>query len=191
MRIFRLIATPILLLGLLGLLLWGASWGWKALTEPLPSPSPTPCVVGPAEVVTPADISVRVLNGGFTSGLANRVGSHMERAGFTVIRVGNTDERVFGTVIRANQRDTLQVDLVASQFIEPVIEYDDRVDGTVDILVGTDFRGSNPSPPSTQATPTDGQFCRVPSPSPSPSVLETPASSPSAAPATPQPTTEG
>lgn len=167
MRIFRLIATPILLLGLLGLLLWAANWGWKALTEPLPSPSPTPCVVGPAEVITPADITVRVFNGGFTSGLASRVGSQLEGAGFNVAKVDNTEERIIGTVIRANERETLQAGIVAAQFIEPVIEFDTRVDGTVDVLVGTDFKGSAPTPSATQATPTDGQVCRVPSPSPS------------------------
>lgn len=183
MRIFRLIATPILLLGLLGLLLWGANWGWKALTEPLPSPSPTPCVVGPAEVITPADITVRVFNGGFTSGLANRVGNHLERAGFNVAKVDNTEERIIGTVIRANERETLQAGIVAAQFIEPVIEFDSRVDGTVDVLVGTDFKGSAPTPSATQATPTDGQACRVPSPSPSPSASPSPAApSPAATP---------
>ena len=183
MRIFRLIATPILLLGLLGLLLWGANWGWKALTEPLPSPSPTPCVMAPAEVVTPADISVRVLNGGFTSGLASRVGTHLKRAGFSVLKVGNTEEPIVGTVIRANEREAAQVSVVAAQFTEPVIEYDDRVDGTLDVLVGTDFKGTASSPSITQAPSAGGQICRVPSPSPSPSPSVPPAApAPSATP---------
>lgn len=171
MRIFRLIATPILLLGLLGLLLWGASWGWKALTEPLPSPSPTPCVVGPAEVVTPADISVRVFNGGFTSGLANRVGNDLAKAGFTVLKVGNTEERIVGAVIRTSQSQSLQATIVASYFVEPTLDYDQRIDGTVDVFVGTDFLGMAPTP-SPQATPPDGQACRAPSPSSSPGATD-------------------
>ncbi len=117
----------------------------------------------------PADISVRVFNGGFTSGLANRVGTHLERAGFSVLKVGNTEEPIVGTVIRANEREAAQVSVVAAQFTEPVIEYDDRVDGTLDVLVGTDFKGTASSPSITQAPSAGGQICRVPSPSPSPS----------------------
>ncbi|MHA6523844.1 LytR C-terminal domain-containing protein [Tessaracoccus sp. G1721] len=166
MRIFRLIATPILLLGLLGLLLWGASWGWKALTEPLPTPSPTPCVMAPAEIVTVPDVTVRVYNGGFTSGLASRVSAQLETAGFNVIKVDNTEERIKGTVIRANRQETPQIRLAASYFLDPVIEYDDRVDGVVDIYVGTDFAGFGPEPFS-QVSADGGQVCRVPSPSPS------------------------
>ena len=181
MRIFRLIATPILLLGLLALLLWGATWGWKALTEPLPSPSPTPCVTTSAAVVTTADVALRVFNGGFTSGLANRVKTDLEEAGFTVIKVDNTEERVVGTVIRANEREATQVRLVASYFVEPQIDYDTRVDGTIDVLVGTDFAGMAESP-FVQVEPPDGQVCRVPSPSPSVPV------SPSPTPPAPSPT---
>ena len=183
MRIFRLIATPIVLLGLLGLLVWGATWGWKALTEPLPSPSPTPCVVGPAEMIIPADISVRVFNGGFTSGLANRVGGHLERAGFNVVKVGNTEERIVGTVIRANERESVQAAVTAAQFIEPVVEYDDRVDGTVDVLVGTDFKGSTPSPSITAAPPPPRHAC--PGPAPSPAVPASPSPTPPAPSPTP------
>lgn len=179
MRIFRLIATPILLLGLLGLLLWAANWGWRALTEPLPTPSPTPCVMAPAEIVTVADVSVRVYNGGFTSGLASRVSAQLETAGFNVIKVDNTEERIKGTVIRANRQETPQIRLAASYFLDPVIEYDDRVDGVVDIYVGTDFAGFGTEPFS-QVSADGGQVCRVPSPSPSASPSPTP--SPAATP---------
>ncbi|CAL8968777.1 hypothetical protein TESS_TESS_01744 [Tessaracoccus sp. O5.2] len=178
MRIFRLIATPVLLLSLLGLLVWGATWGWKALTEPLPSPSPTPCVMEPAEIVTVRDVTVRIYNGGFTSGLANRVGNQLTEAGFDVARVTNTEERVTGTVIRANRRETPQIRLAASYFVEPVIQYDDRVDGVVDILVGTDFAGFSEAP-FAQVSSTDGQLCRVPTPSasaPEPSPSPSPSS---------------
>ena len=74
MRVFRLIATPVLLLGLLGFLAWGASWGWQNLTAPAPSPPPTPCVNQSASAVTASNVSVRVFNGGFQAGLATRVG---------------------------------------------------------------------------------------------------------------------
>ena len=141
MRIFRLIATPIVLLGLLGLLIWGANWGWKQLTAPLPSPSPTPCIMKPAEHVRSGDTVVRVYNGGFTSGLANREAKRLSDAGFLVQRIDNTDERIRGTVIRGNKSQEAQLRLVRSQFAEPTVETDDRIDGTIDVLLGTDFKG--------------------------------------------------
>ena len=190
MRIFRLIATPVILLGLLGLLIWGANWGWKALLEPLPSPSPTPCVMENTEMMNPTHVSVRVFNGGFTGGLANRESRRLTEAGFKVIRIDNTEERIRGTVIRANENQKNgHVRLVKSYFKEPVIEYDDRVDGTVDVMIGTDFLGANDgtdpnnTPPNLfQITAPDGQVCVVPqpsvspspSPSPSPTVEQTP-----------------
>ena len=186
MRIFRLIATPVILLGLLALLIWGASWGWKALTEPLPSPSPTPCVVEEAELVNVTHVSVRIFNGGFTSGLANREARRLTEVGFKVIRVDNTDERIRGTVIRANENQTGQIRLVKSYFLEPTVEYDDRIDGTVDIYLGTDFLGANDgsdpaNPPLFQVSAPDGQICVVPEPSPSPSPSLSGSPSPTAA----------
>lgn len=166
MRIFRLIATPVILLGLLGLLLWGASWGWKSLTAPLPSPSPTPCVTQSAEVVTPANISLRVLNGGFTSGLANRVSRTLrDNIGFKIVKVDNSDERVTGTIIRGSAKQETELQLVASYFNEAKIEHDDRVDGTIDVLVGSDYKDMAKSP-KPQAPASQGVICVVPSPSP-------------------------
>lgn len=144
MRIFRLIATPVLLLGLLAFLVWGAFWGWRNLTAPLPTPEPTPCVVVTQELVTVADVSVRVYNGGFTSGLARRQASRLEDVGFNVIRVGNTDERVSGTTIRGNEANNPAKRLIMSYFQNATFENDDRVDGTVDVLLGSDFEGETP-----------------------------------------------
>ncbi|HJE51763.1 MAG TPA: LytR C-terminal domain-containing protein [Tessaracoccus flavescens] len=187
MKIFRLIATPVILLGLLGLLIYAANWGWKALTEPLPSPSPTPCVTQSASVVAPSDVSVRIFNGGFTSGLANRISRSMKEVGFKVVRVDNTDERIKTTIIRGNEEQLAELTLVASYFNEATIEHDDRVDGTVDVLVGSEYKDMNPSP-MPEAPATAGVICVVPSASPSaaPSTAVTPT-----APASPAATPEG
>ena len=192
MRIFRLIATPVILLGLLGLLIYAATWGWKALTEPLPSPSPTPCVTQSATVVSPTTISLRIYNGGFTSGLANRISRSMKEVGFQVVRVDNTEERITGTVIRGNEQQTAELTLVASYFNEATIEFDDRVDGTVDVLVGSEYKDFNPSP-IPEAPATAGVICVVPSPSPTaaPSVAVTPTAAPGETAPAPEPTAEG
>lgn len=174
MRIFRLVATPVILLALLGLLAWAALWGWKELVAPFPSPSPTPCVVQPAAAVTPAQVTVRVFNGGFTTGLATTEGHRLTEAGFKVTKVDNTDERIKGTIIRGSEKDADQVTLVASYYKEPTVEYDDRVDGTVDVMVGSDFLGAGEAP-LPEVVPESGEVCLVPSPSPTPSPSPSPA----------------
>ncbi|MDO5092383.1 MAG: LytR C-terminal domain-containing protein [Propionibacteriaceae bacterium] len=141
MRVFRLIATPVLLLGLLGFLAWGASWGWQNLTAPAPSPPPTPCVNQSLNAVTASNVSVRVFNGGFQAGLATRVGEALKAAGFHVIRITNTEERINTTTIRTGDNNVEAGTLVGSYLNEPTAETDTRVDGTVDVLVGSDFKG--------------------------------------------------
>lgn len=164
MRIFRLIATPLLLLALVGLLAWGALWGWRNLTAPLPGPEPTPCVTITTELVTVADVSVRIYNAGFTSGLANRVSARLEDAGFTIIRVDNTDERITtGVVIRLNKDNQAGQRLVASYFQDPTMEYDDRVDGTVDVLLSSDEPEAG-TEPLFQVSSGDGTTCVPPQP---------------------------
>ena len=168
MRIFRLIATPLLLLALVGLLVWGAFWGWRNLTAPLPEPEPTPCVVVTADLVTVADVSVRVYNAGFTSGLANRVSARLEDAGFTIIRVDNTEERITqGVVIRTAEGNTPAIRLTSSYFADATVEYDDRVDGTVDVLLSSDEPTEGETPLFQVSSGEDSTACLPPQPSPS------------------------
>ncbi len=179
MRIFRLIATPVILLGLLGLLAWGAFWGWNSLTAPVPSPSPTPCVTQPAETINVTQVSVRIFNGGYTTGQASRARTRLEEFGYQVIRVDNTedDDMVKQVTIRANKNQVAQLRLVSSLFVDPVIENDDRVDGTVDIILPTDAPVYNEKP-LFQVTAPDGVVCVVPPKSPSPSPSPSPSREP-------------
>lgn len=177
MRIFRLIATPVILLGLLGFLGWGFMWGWRELTAPLPTTPPTPCVVEKTDIVNPSMVSVRVLNGGFTTGLGRRTGTYLTDNGYQVVEVNDTDELVKQTIIRGNKREHPNMRLLASNFIDAEIEYDDRITGIVDVLVGTDFQGFAPDDQKIQQVSSNGgEICRppqitdtMPSPSPSPS----------------------
>ncbi|HMR49669.1 MAG TPA: LytR C-terminal domain-containing protein [Arachnia sp.] len=167
MRLFRLIATPIVLLALLGFLLWAGRWGWRELTAPIPTPEPTPCVTQPVDVVVPQNVSVRVLNGGFTSGLAGKASKHLESAGFTILTVGNTDERIMATLIRGNIQNEAALELTASYFASATIEHDDRVDGTIDVLVGSEFAGFGEGPLLENPSNT-GNLCVPPTPDPTP-----------------------
>lgn len=179
MRIFRLIATPVILLGLLGFLGWGFMWGWRELTAPLPTTPPTPCVVQETDIVNPSMVSVRVFNGGYTTGLARRVGSHLTDNGYVVTRVDDTEEQVKETIIRASKREHPMVRLLQSQFLESKVEYDDRITGVVDVLVGSGFTGFTPADQVIyQVSSEGGHICRPPqatdeSPAPSPSPTPT------------------
>ncbi|MBK7820101.1 MAG: LytR C-terminal domain-containing protein [Tessaracoccus sp.] len=178
MRIFRLIATPIIMLGLLAVLVWGVMWGWKELTAPLPTPTPTPCVTTSADVVTPEQVSLRVFNGGFTSGLASREAQRMRDKDFTVIKVDNVEERITSPVVRGNKREEPSMTLVASYYENVTLEFDDRVDGTVDLLLGSEK--PEPVKKPLKKVETGGSLCvmatTTPSvkPSPSPSASQEP-----------------
>lgn len=174
MRIFRLIAGPVILLGLLGVLIWGAMWGWRALTAPVPTPSPTPCVTRNVEVLSGSDVAVRIYNAGFTTGAAGKLRDSLEGRAFNVLGINNTDEKVTKVTIRANADQVGQVRLVTLQF-EPgtfVVEYDDRIDGIIDILLPTDAVVMAATPAAQIA---GGAVCVPPPKSASP----TPAPSPS------------
>ncbi|MDF1487589.1 LytR C-terminal domain-containing protein [Tessaracoccus caeni] len=177
MRLFRLIATPIVLLALLVTLLWAAQWGWRNLTEPLPTPEPTPCVTQPIDVIKPENVSVRILNGGFTTGLAGKAAKRLETAGFQILTTGNTEERVKNTVIRGNAENQAALELTASYFGGAEIQNDQRVDGTVDVLVGSDWGGFGEGPLKKVESET-GSLC-VP-PDPESSTTPTPTASESA-----------
>ncbi|MDO5068223.1 MAG: LytR C-terminal domain-containing protein [Propionibacteriaceae bacterium] len=172
LRIFRLIATPFLLLGLLALLVWGAFWGWRNLTAPFPEPAPTPCVTQTTELLTPAQVTVRVINGGQAVGLASKVGQQLTDLGFRVDTVRNTEERIEKVVIiRSGSNNTDAATLVGGQFKNAVIENDARIDGTVDVLVGNEFPGLAEEPLA-ETPVTTGTICLAPSPSPNDEGLE-------------------
>ena len=165
MRAFRLLATPALLIGLLIFLIWGANLGWNALTAPFPTPPPTPCVAQTLTTLTPKEVTARVYNGGFKSGLAGEVSQALKTAGFEVAKTTNTKEAVSKTVIRSGQNNAEAAKLVASYLLDPVLETDDRVDGTVDVILTTDSALSGSG--LTEIPVESGTICLAPSPSPS------------------------
>ncbi|WP_040283579.1 LytR C-terminal domain-containing protein [Tessaracoccus massiliensis] len=174
MRIFRLIATPVILLGLLGFLGWGFMWGWRELTAPIPTTPPTPCVTEETDVVIPSLVTVNVYNGGFTTGLARRIGTYLTDAGFAVARVDDSEEQIKDTIVRGNRDQNQSMRMVGSHFIGVEFEYDERIDGTVDVLVGTGFQGYAPEGEIFWQLASGGSVCRPPqatdeSPTPTPS----------------------
>ncbi|MDR1214556.1 MAG: LytR C-terminal domain-containing protein [Propionibacteriaceae bacterium] len=170
-QIVRAIRTPITLVILLGLLGCGAWWGYRMIVDGVRPALPDPCVTVDLAELTPASVVVRVYNGGPVRGLANNVAKGLRQAGYMVVNVGNSDEKIDRVVIVGFSADSPEVQLVAARFIDPIVRADQRRDHSVDVLVGAAPLDPNPEPPGAIVLPS-GQACLprsvVPTPEPTP-----------------------
>ena len=144
-RVFRIVRTPLTLLVLLGVLCYGAWWGYTNVLRPVPPTPPTPCVntrVNAGELRS-NQVTVSVFNGGSKKGLAGDVGRSLRTRGFKVQRTTNTGEKIQQTVIVGAGAKNPEVLLVQSFFKDATIKVDKRPDHTVDVLVGNDYGGFN------------------------------------------------
>ncbi|HHV22011.1 MAG TPA: LytR C-terminal domain-containing protein [Propionibacterium sp.] len=140
-RIWRAAKTPVILLALLILVGVAGSWGYAAMTAPLPPPYVAPCVERPLPdgKLTSQMINVRVLNASNKRGKAAEVSQQLKRQGFNVTRVGNADQNQQKSVVIGESPDSPLVQLVAEQFQGFETQGDDRKDGTVEVLIGQDY----------------------------------------------------
>jgi hypothetical protein len=165
--VWRAVRTPITLAVLIGALVGGAVWGYRMVVTGVRPVQPAPCVVLAMPELTPSSVVVRVYNGGSVRGLANAVAKELRSQGYIVAAVGNTKEIVNQTVIVGVAVDSPEVQLVASQFLQPELRADGRIDHTVDILVGEAEapRGQDPL----ASVPLEaGSVCIAPAAVPSP-----------------------
>lgn len=162
----RRLVTPVTLIALCGILAFGAWWGYKQVTAPLFPP--TPCVETSTAELATTQVVARVLNGGFTTGLGTKVKTSMEGLGFTVSSTGNTEERIKKTIIVAHTADSPEAQLVAGFFPESTVRADpNRVDGQVDVLIGSEYIDINTQAPKSVAVPS-GMACLAVKPSTTP-----------------------
>ncbi|MDO5499415.1 MAG: LytR C-terminal domain-containing protein [Propionibacteriaceae bacterium] len=140
-RIWRIAKTPVILLSLLGLVLLAGSWGYAAMTAPLPPPYVNPCVDQPVPdgKLKSEMISVRVLNASNKRGKAAEVSQQLKRQGFKVTRVGNADDNQQRSVIIGAEANSPEVELVAAQFVGFDTEGDDRRDRSVEVRIGQNY----------------------------------------------------
>jgi LytR cell envelope-related transcriptional attenuator len=144
-RIFRIVRTPITLLLLLGVLCYAAWWGYTNVLRPIPPTPAAPCVdqsVSKGQLRS-SQVTVRVYNGGNKRGLAGDVGRALRERGFNVIRTANTAEKISKTVIVGADPKNPEVLLVKRFFKDATVEGDNRVDRSVDVLVGNRYGGFN------------------------------------------------
>ena len=144
-RIFRAVRTPFTLLVLLGVLCYGAWWGWTNVIRPVPEAAPAPCVNQqlPKGQLKSNQVSVSVYNGGRKNGLAGDVGRALRERSFKVGKIGDTGEKVGKTLIVGAGTKNPEVLLVKGFFKNAEVRADKRVDGSVDVFVGDQYGGFN------------------------------------------------
>jgi hypothetical protein len=142
-RIFRVVRTPVTLLVLFGVLLYGAWWGYKNIIRPVPALPPEPCVeqTVPEGQLRASQVVIKVYNGGDRKGLAADVSRSLRNEGFRVVQTDNTVEKIQKTVIVGADANNPEVLFVKSFFKEATARSDQRVDRTVDVLVGNKYGG--------------------------------------------------
>lgn len=171
--VFRMLRTPVTLALLLVVLGYGAWWGYKSVLT-VPVSTANACVSQTLNQLLPTQVTVRVLNGGDTKGLATDVAKALKARGYKVSAVGNTDEAVTTPVVVGGSVDSPAVKLVAGNFTGATLRADNRIDGTVDVLIGTKTPDLMPASgyPSAIEIP-NGSAC-LPRVTTTPSVTPTP-----------------
>jgi hypothetical protein len=156
-RIFRVVRTPVTLLILFGVLLYGAWWGYNNIIKPVPTLPPEPCVAQsvPKGQLKSGQVVVRVYNGGDRKGLAADVGRSLRGKGFRVTLTTNTVEKIQKTVIVGADENNPEVMFVKTFFKESVVRSDKRVDRSVDVLVGNKYGGFNKDAKASYQVDTD------------------------------------
>jgi hypothetical protein len=150
-RIFRVVRTPVTLLILLAVLLYGAWWGYRNIIQPVPAPPPEPCVEQSVSrgVLKASQVTVKIYNGGDRKGLAADVGRSLRGKGFHVLLTANTVEKIEKTVVVGADAKDPEVLFVKTFFKDSVIRADKRADHSVDVLVGNKYAGFNKSAKNT------------------------------------------
>lgn len=142
-RILRTIRTPLILLILLGILVYGAWWGWTNIVKPVQSKPDNPCV--PTKVtdkkLKTSQVTVQVKNGGDKRGLAGQVTKQLDRAKFDTKQPSNTDKKITKTVVIGAKASNPEVKLVKKFFPGSKARGDHRSDGTVEVRVGNGYKG--------------------------------------------------
>jgi LCP family protein required for cell wall assembly len=140
--------------------------------EPEPEQPPTPPATQPLTVAAAA-VTVDVLNGTATPGLASTVAEQLRGQGFAVGQVGNETGTVNETVVRHGPGVLEPARTVAAAVPGAVLQPSDAIGDTVQLVIGPGFTGVVP----------------VPAPAPAAAVVAEPAAAETTTPA-PDPATD-
>ncbi len=118
-----------------------------AATAAAPEPAPAPAPPDPqAATVAPAAVTVDVLNGTATRGLASTVADQLRAQGFTVGQVGNETSTIDGSVVRHGPGSLAQARTVAAAVPGAVLQPSDAPGDAVQLVVGPGYTGVVPVP---------------------------------------------
>ncbi|MCB0912396.1 MAG: LytR C-terminal domain-containing protein [Propionibacteriaceae bacterium] len=139
-KVVQVLKTPVTLLLLLGMLGYGAYWGYKQVTLDTARPEATCVTQDVGSELTSDKVSVRVLNGGETGGAAKRVRFVLLSFGYHIVTYGNSDREVDVVTVVGNSAEDPEVRLVAQAFGGTVAtEGDGRADHVVDVILPTKY----------------------------------------------------
>lgn len=153
--------TPITMVVLLAILVGGAWWGWNSLTDSSAEPN---CVEQklPNNRLVPKQVVVNVYNGGAKAGTAAQVAEALEKRGFNVGKVANepNGDKIDVVSIRGTTDNAPELKLVAGQLNQKALtEGDNRLDHTVDVVLGRGFTKLNTKGVPSIAVPADSILC--------------------------------
>lgn len=147
--------TPLTLMALIAVLVFGLLVGWRLMTEPVPSlrdstgssePSCQVQELKAGSTLRSSQVTINVLNSGTTPNLAGDTMRALTKRGFEGGLTGNAPQgvRADSVVILDPDPKSDQVRLVAKQFAKrPKVEKSTEDDpAAVDIIVGNHFRVS-------------------------------------------------
>ena len=127
---------------------------------PAPEAPADPATTTDTLTVAPAQITVDVLNGTGTDGLAASVAEALRGQGFTVANVGNESGTVNQTVVRYGPNVLEPAKTVAASVPGSVLQASDSIGDTVQLVLGPGYEtvvpvqiGAPPAAPSSAAEP--------------------------------------
>jgi hypothetical protein len=113
--------------------------------EPSATPTPTDQATPTRDARSRSEITVVVLNGTTRSGLASRTKERLVAAGYTVVRIGNTDQPADRTTIHFRPGALPEAELVLEDFPDFIRTNKDDgsqvgTDSLITIVIGDDYR---------------------------------------------------
>jgi LCP family protein required for cell wall assembly len=138
--------------------------GGDAPAGPSAAPSAPAGPAAPGVSVPPGSVTVDVLNGTATTGLAAKAAAAMQQQGFAVGKVDNAQAAVDQTVVRYGPEAQEQAKTVAAAVPGSVLQADPAAGNGVQLVVGPGWNGAVPVQVSAPTAAPTGSAAASPSP---------------------------
>lgn len=158
-KVWKYAKTPLIIGIILVLMFFSYHWAKEIVFPKDRHISQNPCVeISTGPELLPKQVLVHVYNSGNRTGLAGRQAAALKEKGFNIGNIKNTAREAQNILIIGNAVENLEVKLVASYFKEPKIIADDRIDHSVDVILGNKYAGLSEKPLSGIPNPA-GKLC--------------------------------